>query len=191
MNRKRTPMKIEHTILDTTRDAEQRKTAFEHLSQRSPKQAFNLTLTMYKTLDTKTTFKGYKKTIHKKQNTEFLFFRDMMRSTVYNYFRKHPRKCTSQLQRLRKEKNLNKEIKQELSYLCSDLSDPEEILCLDFSEKLKHSFDSLCRTRGITYDDILSQMISENKEEIRDIIREISQKHTHTTRTARDEKSIC
>ena len=153
---------IEERVLDKNKDAEKRKFLLKSLADCDSQQAFDLTLQLYRKVDTKGTFKGYKKNIHLKQNTEFLFFRDTLRQNIYKHFLHHKKDCLSKLETLRDEKNLSKVVKNELADICSFLDkNKNSIRCYDLPETDLTKAEALCRINGISLDDVMEMAITE------------------------------
>jgi hypothetical protein len=99
-------------ILDKNVDIDKRKAMYLMLSDIDPIRTFGLTLELYRNLDTENIFKGYQKKIHKKEKTEFLFFRKYLRNSVYKYYLHDQMDCKLKLRGLLNDKGMNATIQK-------------------------------------------------------------------------------
>lgn len=153
---------LDEYVCDNKRNAEDRKAFLLRVSQRDLQRAFNLTLNLYRTVQTWSFFKGYDKGFHMKQNTEFLFFRDTLQQNIYKHSLRHKKDCLSKLETLRDEKNLSNVVKNELTDICSFLAkNKNSIHCYDMPETYLTNAEALCRINGFSLDDVMEMAITE------------------------------
>jgi hypothetical protein len=152
---------IDTKVLDKKKDAEQRKSILRSLSDCDSQQAFDLTLQLYRTVDTQGKFKGYQKNVHRKQNTEFLFFRDILRQNVYKHFVQNQKDCLSKLETLKDEKNLDDVVKDELADIWKVLTGDTVIQCYDIPESDINNAELVCRIKGNSLDEVMVEAIAD------------------------------
>ena len=150
---------LDEYVCDKNKDAEKRKARLYRISQRDLQRAFDLTLYLYRTVQTRGLFKGYNKECHMRQNTEFLFFRDILRQIVYKYFLINQKDCMAKLEKLRGEKNLNNAIKKEVTDICKSLTEAEAIRCFDLPFDYLIAVDFEERRKGISFNKLMGKAL--------------------------------
>jgi hypothetical protein len=168
-------------VLDKNRATEERLALYDILSAVDPKRTFDLTLNLYRNLDTKNTFKGYQKKIHMQQDTEFLLFRDLLRIRVYKYYVQNQVGCKTRLQNLLTEKNLDDKIKEEIVDICKSLKGPESVIRVDLPVEYKARIENVCRKEGISLEELMDKivdnyLVSNDEKDIWRKIKEMEKK---------------
>jgi len=150
---------LDEYVCDKNKDAEKREARLYQISQSDLQRAFDLTLHLYRTIQTRGLFKGYNKECHMRQNTEFLFFRDSLRQIVYKYYLTNPKDCIAKLEELRGEKNLKDAIKNEVTDICKSLTDAEAIRCFDIPIDCLIAVDFEERRKGISFNKLIGKAL--------------------------------
>jgi hypothetical protein len=168
-------------VLDKNQGIEERKVLYDILSGIDPKRTFYLTLELYRRLDVRKDFKGYQKNIHLSQDSEFLFFRDILRTKVYIYYLQYQFNCKIRLENLLAEKTLPLEVKEEIADICSSLTGPESIINIELPIEYKERIEYICRSQGISQEELMDKivdkyLISQDEKDILRMLKHIEKK---------------
>lgn len=147
-------------VLNSTLNIKKRLEIYEVLSNINIKRTFPLTLELFRTLDAKKKFEGYKRNIHKKYSTDFHIFMNVLRDKVYKYYRIDTVDCKSKLLDILADPNLNELIRTELEDICrTTQGDPNQILDLEVTPEDNKFIENECRRRGISYSQFARELL--------------------------------
>lgn len=156
---------LDGIILDKKIDIEKRIELYKILSNVDIKRTFPLTLNLFTILNNNQRFKGYKRNIHKRYNTEFLMFKNDLIDRILKYYLKNPVDCKSKLYDLLLDSSIENSIRKEIQNICEMTIDPKSIASVKIKpEHMKH-IEKQIRKKGISEHQFIQEIIERDIKE--------------------------